>query len=1107
MLEPTTVHESRSDIKIISEFKAPKEQRRQELWQIGPGAAQVYHAVNFQGLHYPEGTGPDLVHDKLQIPQGSVPNTDFQATVEGLNVRLDCQVLPIKNGTETSLPGKSVLTTSFVADVDIPGCKIKGVTLAAGPDRNFYHKPDATQNYQAQIGVYPCNVDWDFSKKEVKPDDDLAKKLVLEPHLDQRLFLSVTDLQFAKFDKSLNKPKFMFVNKVNAVLCKPIYDMDQYSASAPRAKDGAAQAKKIAAATEPDFAKEMQKFPRGALALAVKSTTDAWELGTGGDDFVLSETVPTFFQLMTLTAKKSGLADFMDSKELINVGTTVFQGVGVQALGLVMRWPTDKNIDGKIMFKEYRLRATLPITIIILVFLVASAGSALALIWLRPKSVAPHRPGSIGASAALLVTSPALRDVLGGSDMTTQRLRERTQGMFFKRILTPAPNTVYAVDSLRTQEGMGAGNKSGSGKPWWHPVSGSIWFVVLLVVLSLGVIASLEAVQQLSDRESGFIRVGHTDLSVFMTIVPATVMVIIAGMYASIGMIIAVFAPYNALKKAKAPAKRSLTLNLSARFLPGAIFHSFKVKHIAAGLALLASFLGLWLSVFASSLYVVKEVTQEERPKIHQVDKFDFENVNLALDDKQAGSIAALMGYNTLNYTNWAHEDLVFNSFKLSGSDIDSNSEEPSLRATVKATRPSLSCKTVPSSQREISLVESDQDPSKLRMLPGQSSSWTPVPGFMAIGFKTSMKYSDWCEEPPSKGSDSASWMQYYMVPNDTSTSFIGKASIMLWKDGNLLGDGSVDTTPAKDSDPSNLLRANDHGCPTFAVTLGKLSTTKQGNSGDVGSWGFEQDLATIVCYQNLEEVEAEVNWHVPDFTLDSRKPPVADDSTAKKLKTARGSERFPFSLNTWLDGLVDPVFNRTIPGPSGEQFNDNELDDFISAMVFSKDGRPVDQLQGEHNVKNLQAMSTKLYQRYMTQAISLNMRKDVDKNSNPQEVESHLIQVVTLRLVQDMPTKLAIQITLGLMTILIIVARSMTRIRSLLPYNTFTIAGSAALLVGSELVQSGTIPENAVWMSEKKLERSVFGHGLYSLRWWLKGDEVAGKRRYGVDEDVNYSA
>lgn len=1109
MLEPTKVHESRSDFRVLSEFKAPADQRRQQLWQIGPGAAQVYHAVKFQGLHYPEGTNEDTVLDRVEVPRSDLDDLDFSIQVEGLRVKLDCEILPISNGTTQKLPWKSPLTSHIVSDVDVPGCKIKGVTLASGPDRYFYNKPDATQNYQAQFEVYPCNVDWDFSKKEIKLDDPIAKTMVLEPHLDQRIFMSVTDLQISAFDKSLNAPKYMYANKVTAALCKPIYNMDEYTMSAPSMVDGATTAVKSGEGPDSDFYKEMKKFPRGALALAVKSTSDAWFLGTGGQDYVLSEMVPTFFQLMSLTDNKSSIAGYLNPSLLVQTGTKVFQGVGAQALGLVMRWPKDEKATGKIMYMELRLRVTLPVTVLILIFLAASAASALALVWFRPASVAPHRPGSIGASAALLVSSPALQEVLGGSDMTSQRLREKTQGMFFKRILTPAPNTVFAVESIKTQEAMaGTTNKTSTGQPWWYPTAGSIWFVVVLGTVSVSLIVALEAVQQLSDEGSGFIDVGYTDLSVFMTLVPAIVMVIIAGMYASLGMIIAVFAPYQALKKGKAPAKRSITLNLSARFLPSAIVHSFKTKHVAAGLALLASFMGLFLSIFASSLYVVGEVFDEQHPMIRQTDTFDFENVNLAIEDKQAGSVAALMGYNTLDYSKWAHEDLVFNHYDLKDVKLDSNTDQQSLKATVRATRPMLDCKTIPSSSRKISLVESDSNPTMLQMLPGQSESWTPVPGYMAVGFKTSMKYSDWCEQPPVKQSDSTNWMQYFLVPNDTSTNYVGKASIMLWKDGNLLGDGAVDTAPSKDHDAANLLRANDNGCPTFAVTLGSLQATKSGKSGDVDSWGFKQDLATIVCYQNMEQVDAVVNWELPDFNLDNTKLPKAIDASAKKLKTARGSERFPFSLNAWLDGLVDPVYNRTVPGPSGDEFSDNEVDDFVSAMVFSKDGMPIDQLVGEKNVDNMQSMSLKLYQRYMTQAISLNMRKSVDKDTDKaKQLKGTLVQVVNRRLVQDKPTKLAIQIVLGLMVVMVIVARSMTRIRSVLPYNTFTIAGGAALLVGSQLVESDSMPEQTIWMSEKKMEMSVFAHGLYSLRWWLKGDEVAGKRRYGVDEDVNYSA
>lgn len=193
ILKDVLVSESRSDIKIKSELKLALGVDSAKFWNFGPGAAQLYNAVNFQGLHYPPGTSNDAIIPQLQVPQTGIGNTNFSVLVDAILFALDCQQLPITNAIKKSIPWKSMLAQYFVTVINTADYAIKGVALAGGPDHYQYNDPNATQNFQAQFEVYPCDTGWDFSKAEAKPDDDKAAR-VFDPFVDQRIFLSVTDL-------------------------------------------------------------------------------------------------------------------------------------------------------------------------------------------------------------------------------------------------------------------------------------------------------------------------------------------------------------------------------------------------------------------------------------------------------------------------------------------------------------------------------------------------------------------------------------------------------------------------------------------------------------------------------------------------------------------------------------------------------------------------------------------------------------------------------------------------------------------------------------------------------------------------------------------------
>lgn len=1101
MLEDAPVTEDRKDIKIKSEFKLAASSDH-KAWSIGPGAAQLYNAINFQGLYYTPGTSEDAIISALDIPQTSGGNTNYTVKVDGIDFNLDCDKLPLTNATQKSIPFKSMLAQSFVTDIKTGDCEIKGVLLASGPDHYQYNDKNATQNYQAQFQVYPCNTDWDFSMAEAKPADDKAAK-VFDASADQRVFLSVTDMQISPYDKSLNAPTYMYINKITALLCKPSYEMKTMTASQPNTVNGAAVVSREGRA---DTTKRIDGFPNGALALAVQSSAASLFLGTGGKDFVLSEMVPTFFQFMTQKTQKDTIGAFTDADLLMSSAKTVFKGMAAQTMHLVARQPGEKEATGTIEYAGKKLVAYLVSVAFMCTFLGLSVIIAIALIFFAPRAITPHRPGSIASMATIMATSPLLRQVMSGTGKASPLgLRQKLSEFRYKTAVTSTPST-FRIEAVRQMETEAIRpDRKSSTSSWWQPTASQWWFLALAVVIPLAMIGALEAIQRISDSNQGFLSVGRSGLTIFTTFVPAAVVLVLASMFSRFATMASVFAPFVALKKGHASADRTVHFNIMGRSLPLAFWRSVKAWHFAVAIFLAANFIAAFLSIVVSSLYSVVEFDRPEDMTIRRMDNFQLANAKLAMQDNHAASMDSLIRYTGMNYSQWTWEGLAFPRFEQNEYPAGKSLGDAPLVAQVQAVRPGLTCSAIPATDKMITQVEAKQDPASYVKLPYQNDYWTPVPGHITVGFNTTMNFSDYCETPPTKNVSQASWMQYFSIPNDTSSAFIGKGSVLLWNEAEIYGDGAVNTHSSSHANVN--FDVADHGCPSFAVTLGEIRVEQAGHDGDASSWKFKYDLATVVCYQTFEEVSAQVTWQLPDFVLDPKRPPVVDESSAHKLKSSTGSERFQIPVNAWLEGLTDPVYNRTLPSPNNGPPSNNDLDELIYALVFGKGHATLSDILGEDNACHLGDVVTKVYQDYMAQAVSLNMRSTDDIGKRANGITGTLHIPGRRRLVQNEPAKIAMQVLLGLLVLCLAVARPLLRVGKVLPHNPCTIAGMATLLADSNLATDKVIPAGSEWLDDEGLQSSrLFAGWTFALRWWDGAEKTPESRRYGVGTENEFA-
>ncbi|UKZ53144.1 hypothetical protein TrVGV298_006935 [Trichoderma virens] len=1030
ILEPTQMSKSDQKFQLSSKFQLNQSMDPRLAWSVGPGPAQTYYGINFYGLRYPPGTAEDIVVPEFQAPSMAATNLEYTMTTDGLKVNYDCELLPLTNGTTVFMPWRSINGPFIVANVTTKDCNIKGVTLAAGPDHDYYHDRNATQNYQAQFAAYPCNADFDFSRQFI-PQNNLSLGLqVYNTSRDIRIFMSVVDLRISPYNVSVSSPRYMYLHNVTSALCKPSYELGHFDVGVPNAVNGSAHALFSAPA---DAQNVLKTFPQGSLAMGVESTTDNWNLGNGGVDYVLSATVPTFFQLMSKKAGVESIRSFMDPNLLLSTGSDVFKGIATQVLHEIIVQPANRTATGSITYVEQRLRVKALSTSFMCSFLGLLVILSVGMIFARPSFAAPDQPGSTLSMATLLAATSTTR------------------------------------------------------------------FLALAICLPLLVIASLEIVQHFSDINDGFMSISQSSSLAFATYIPSAVALGVASLYAAMEMMAATFAPYAPLKRGKASAERTITLSLVGQLLPRAFYLSLRTKNFAVAIALFATFIGSFLSIIVSGLYSAISVPIVQNITLYQRDTFNFDNADLSLSDNEATAIDNLVEYLGLNSTKWTTGDLVFNTLHQNAISTTNSSVNVPLTINIPAVRPSLNCTTIPNDDRKVTIVNQESTPGSIFLMPGQSNFVTPQEGYVWIGLNTTMRYADWCETAPHGMKREEPWMQYFLLPNDTSMAYVGKGSILTWGSGLVGGDGALDTNPSTGV-AGNGVHQTDNGCPTFAVTLGLMQLKKSGKGSKAKITGFEQDLATLVCYQNIEQVMANVTWQLPQFSFDPNQLPTTNEGTAKLLKTNRSSERFPFLPNAWLNGLSSPLFNQTVPGPNNTNYTNNYIDSFIQALVMTKNGRPVDELAGAKNVDNLRNATQRLYGDYMAQAISLNMRDNSTSGNGPSlpTFDGVVTSSGHQRLQQNRGPKIALQVVLGVMIACGIATRLLLPVRDVLPHNPCSIAGAATLMAGGEMVSRLATPSTSEWVDGRHMSvENLPTNGLYSLKWWR---DEKGIDRYGID-------
>lgn len=1149
VLEPTQITKSKVPFLVRTGFNGSNF----DLSNVGSTAAQQAYGVQSGKLSYPSDMAENLGVQSFDQPSG-LPFTTYAAEVQGFSTSLDCEILQLGNATLTFLPWLTskplfpnattgtvdffnTTTPYFSVNITTDSCYIKNAIVGQGVDvivgYEFDHGSSrngtVTENYQGRFQNFTCNTDGDNSVL----DPVIGKPLSGHPlngnnSMDHRFLLSMAFLQWVSHQVDTDPPSnwpmveysTISLNQLTGVLCKPSYSIDNYSISYTHSQD----TPRTRALQIPSTNSTLKEFDDSMLIEAVQASFENATFGEGAGDYIVTPD-PTFFQVMKAVHTVPNLKPFMDPILLQELGSRIFKSASASIAHQNLMTSQYSSANGSFTFTEDRLqvkRLTVGLMATCLGLLVCVS---ILEIFVRPWNTVSCEPKSISALSTILAASRSLkrRLISTGSTSSDVLQHQLSQDKFQTVILQHETNSFVlelVSDSTEMARPLPPSSVDASTE-WWRPMAVRGWFTVMITVLPLCLIVLLEVLQHVSDSRDGVVDVtdSNVDSQILSTYLPALVTLVLGMLYTSFDFTISIFAPLAALRRGNVSAARSVMAASVGGLPPFALFQSLRNWHFAQCLTIIAAFVSSLPGIVVSALYTVQTVSKNQTVSLQQADFFNWTHVDLSRDDEFAGSATNLLTYENMPYPQWTYNNLVLPSLTASSADISApiNGSE-SIVVKVPAIRGSLSnCSAVPSKSINITTM-------------GSSLGCEDCDDSVRLNYSMALPYS-LC------GSDSenhtATWIQEFTAPNDSSIVYIGKGTALQWHREEIDGkgtalqwnhdeiDGNGVVIPRVARSGSYQIDNSIPSCPSFSYSLGMANVgTKIGNStynplGIISNstktkvlrnsaWSFKQNITIVYCYQRLEQVMTNVTFSYPDFMINNTAPPIPFEETATVITQNNTQHWFDISMNAFLSSLQSLPLS--IIGR-------NDVDSFIQALTWGHSGVPLDELYSNGDISTLTAAANRLYGQYIAQAISANMRttippKSTIYNVNQQQSNYTAILLQTAkRLQQNRGPKIALQAMLGFLTVCAMATHFMVDTKKVVPHNPCSIAGMMSLLAESEMCKTReVIPEGAEWKCEKELKKDgVFTGFMFQMGWSETDEDTLGeggerRRVFGID-------
>jgi Protein of unknown function (DUF3433) len=1027
-----------------------------------PSLAYTAYAVMNQHLPYSEGMKSDLAYQSVVYPaNSSSTNASIIAEVDAFFPHFDCELAEVY----ITLPA------------DGTGEWAEAAINATSASCNLM----SPYGYSS-IGI-PCDPRTYACSPRVLTGESLfancsnSTSLYSDPYWE---LLTISDFRYnqtfanhSTYDDGYlpNITKWSMDVQVSAILCQSSYTMEkalvtydltqsppQVDVKGPLTRTNAT----LPGFSNYDLATEFE----GALWGAVPA------FGDGMDG--------TFFGLMS-DLSGGGLAALLNGTAMGLAAEKVFQNIAVQIAKRELLHPTMSSLEGRLAYSEQRLYIRgFSLWVMVGGFTTMAALSCVVMV-ARPQNVVPRDPEPIASIAMILLRSRDLQNILQqNGQANVEKIRKALSSYRFRTSAAPAADgrPIFRVETSTVDSKTFSKVLSSPEKivRWWKPFPMRWPVFAVTMCLPPVMIAALEILQHKSDRPEGISNMTNDSslLNGFYTrYLPALVMLGLATLYNSLDFAVSSFAPYQALKLGNVPASKSLMSSLLGKMPPHALWSSFRNRHWGALASAIPAFVGSFLTIIVSGLFTIQDISIARNATIQRLDQFHTVWNNSVGNDNSAAALTTLTESLNFTYPKFTYGELAFPTISLSASTkietFDAGQVPLTLR--IPALRASLDCTIVPYSDYNVSASEAhiSADSPNATVPEADVSATAPLPPNCLLGGQGgNLSYM--------------AWAYTWTWTNGTrNAGYLGKILDLHVGPWAAIFEGSYDETNA------DIQGDNPPGCPSLAFIFGHVSVNGTAKS----------NVTTMMCYQLLEEVQTNVTFYLPGFTISASNPPVPDESTVKYLhSSSNGDTAFEFRPQSHLDNEFR-MFSETGYGLSDLPSSDP----FFQAVLVGRNPVAPEDLVGPENQNKLLTAIQGFYRRYMAQAISANMRVK-DTTPTPQTFTGTFMDSGNGRLKQNNAAKITLQVLLGIMFIFGALAYSLTNIRNTLPHDPCSIAGVASLLAGSEMCSESIcslIPDGAEWMSDKELkQRNVWQGWLFSLGWWdWRWGE---RRRYGID-------
>ena len=748
------------------------------------------------------------------------------------------------------------------------------------------------------------------------------------------------------------------------------------------------------------------------------------------------------------------------SLHLTNAAQTIF------ATGLFVLLPTTVGDDRVSLQMQ-------PVALWVLVtgfaLLVIMTG---ALVVLAPKDVVPSDPTPIGSQASILARSYDLQRFLSAvAEHPSSELNHILRGHHFytTQIATKEESSTFAImsDSFQNGSHSPADLPTKRHKPWF-PWYFNIISAASSLVLPIGAIIVLQYLLNQSNQQNGAVAASDNDDTISEThFIPALVVILFASLYNMMEFAVSLFTPYLSLHSGNASARRSLSLKLFGYLTPRALLTAVRTRHVAAVLSMLSAILACTLAILVSGLYTINDIsvttnssTSSSLARLIPSDSFNLTWQNSVSDDSGAAAMLSLIEHNPAQpYPRFVQDTFALQSgsVTVSSTNVLSRSSDTA-SGIVPAVHGVLDCQVV---------LETD---FHTFYLPGNSFV-SPYKDDMAFVFSNISLPSSCHLAGPHRNESSYEVVTGFPVQRGSQGNYVARLTDLVFGRGSGLYDnaGEENSTHVEDSPAV--------GCSSLIFTFGYIVE----DGGEI----TDQQLTNLVCWQRLQQVDVNAT-----FVLDT-----ATQELTRVLKASMVDQheevlvQNPLAIvdagKTSFDWRIESHFNYEM-----QPFHPSRrIDNFFQALLYGRD--PVDpaDLLGEANQSRLVAKIQTLYGRYMALVLNAVMRqscpdhgdgcaisttstsapartrfvpRQTPTQSNPVEYALE-INLVSSRVTQDPATTLAMQIILGLITLLTALVLILTRrlwlpgSPSIVPHNICTIAGVMTLLAGSELCHSSS--------------------------------------------------